>query len=240
MKLGRLKMPGVDRFSEFLDELETNPKAEFPKDILTFPGYFEVIEDEIEVVPHKFKTRWDMAKYLNSLLSSSGITDSERDIPLWVGLTAFYFDILCPVDGTGKRKLRERPAYIPEPENYRRYYRHLLLGPYLIYRAHLDDPVRAMALLCKPPHIIGEIEAQIAAYQELVTNRAVVELTTKLYYNPKTKTTKPGSGSKENPGSPRRLVSVLGQFDLTWDLYAATTDELLSLLPKEFDKFADK
>lgn len=115
----------------------------------------------------------------------------------------------------------------------------MLLGPYLIYRAHLDKPDRAMALLCRPPHIVAELEAQIAAYQELVTNPSVVELATKLYYDPQTKTTKSGTGGK-GPGSPRRLVTVLSQYDLTWDLYSATTDELMNLLPNEFERFKNR
>lgn len=237
MKLGRLTKLGMDVFSAFIDDLKLNPSAEFPKDLLSFPAYFETIDDEIEIVPYKFKTRWDAAKYLYSMLSSSGIMDAERDISLWMALTAFYFDLLCPVDTAGNRKPRERAAYIPEPENYKRYYRHLLLGPYLIYRAHLPNPEKAIGLLCKPLHIITDVEAQIAAYQELVTNPAVVELVTKLYYDPKTKTLKPGAGGK-GPGSPRRLVTILDQFSLTWDLYAASTEEILSLLPNEFEKFA--
>lgn len=84
--------------------------------------------------------------------------------------------------------------------------------------------------------MVAELEAQIAAYQELVTNPSVVELTTRLYYDPKTATTKAGAGGK-GPGSPRRLVTVLNQFDLTWDLYAATADELVKLLSGEFKRF---
>lgn len=237
MKLGRLTPLGMDRFSQFLDELKTNPSAEFPRDILTFPGYFETIDDETEIMPYKFKTRWDVAKYLNSLITSSGIIDVERDIPFWVALTAFYFDVLCPIDKAGQRKVLKRARYIPETKNWRRYYRHLLLSPYLVYRTHLDNPERAMALLCKAPHVFTDVDEQILAYQELVTNKAVVELTTKLYYNPKTKNLKYGAQSK-GPGSPRRLATVLDQFSLTWDLYAASMDEILNLLPNEFEKFA--
>lgn len=227
MKLGRLTQLGMDRFSAFLDELKFNPSAKVPKDLLSFPAYFTTTDDEIEVVPYRFNSRWDVGKYMNSLISSSGIDDPERDTLLWAGLTVFYFDVLCPVSKTGQRKVRERAAYIPESQNWRRYYRHLLLGPYLIYRAHLENPERAMALLCKPPHVIGEVEAQIAAYQELISNKAVVELATRLYYDSQTKTTKPGAGDKESPIAPRRLVSILRQFDLTWDLYAASTEEIL-------------
>lgn len=237
MNLGRLTPLGMERFSQFLDELKSNLGAELPKDLLAFPGYFETIDDETEIMPYKFTTRWDVAKYLNSLITSSGMSDVEHDIPFWVALTAFYFDVLCPIDKTGERKILKRARYIPETQNWQRYYRHLLLGPYLIYRTHLDSPEIAMALLCKAPHIFTDVDEQILAHQELVTNKAVVELTTKLYYNPKTKNLKYGAQSK-GPGSPRRLATVLDQFSLTWDLYAATTDEILNLLPNEFDKFA--
>jgi hypothetical protein len=236
MKLGRLKKAGIDRFNDYLDQLEASPQTEFPSDLLSFPAYFDVIDEETEVISHKFSTRWEAARYLDSLFSTSGLTGVERDAPLWAALTAYYFDTLCPISPSGTRKIRERAAYLPEPENYKRYYRHLLLGPYLIYHAHRDNPARAMALLCKPPHVITDIEAQIAASQELVTNPAVVELATKLYYDPTTKSTKPGAGGK-GAGSPRRYVSILRQFDMTWDLYAATTDELMDLLPKEFERY---
>ena len=236
MKLGRLTKVGINRFSEYLDELETDLTTSLPPDLLSHPTFFEVIDDETIVAPHPFRSRWEAARYLNSLLSTSDISNAENDIGLWTALTAFYFDILCPLKADGTRKLRERAAYIPQPGDYKRYYRHLLLGPYLIYRAHLDKPERAIALLCKPPHLVGELEAQIGAYQELVTNPAVVELVTRLYYDPKTGTTKPGAGSK-GPGSPRRLVTVLNQLDLTWDLYATTPHELMKLVPEEFMRF---
>ncbi|MBV6397606.1 MAG: hypothetical protein HFACDABA_03220 [Anaerolineales bacterium] len=237
MKLGRFTSPGVERFNQFLDELKNNPSAEFPHDLLSFPGYFETIDDETEIMPYKFKTRWDVAKYLNSLVNSSGLTDVERDAPFWVALTAYYFDVLCPADKAGERKVLKRARYVPETQNWRRYYRHLLLGPYLVYRAHLDNPERAIAFLCKPPHVFTDVDEQILAYQEFVTNKAVVELTTRLYYNPKTKDLKYGAQAK-GPGSPRRLVTILDQFSLTWDLYSASAEEIMALLPNEFGKFA--
>lgn len=236
MMLSRFTDFGIYLFNEYLDKLEEVPQKNIPKDLLTSNIYSEVLTSEVDVCFFEHKTRFSIARYLHTVLNETGLTDLERDIKLWAWLTAFFFDILCPVDSSGKRKLRERAAYIPEPGNYRRYYRHLLLGPYLIFRAHIDNPERAMALLCKPPHIITDIEGQIAASQELITNKSVVELTTKLYYDPSRKTTKKGAGGK-GPGSPRRLVSILNQFDKTWDLYATSTDELLKLLPKEFDSF---
>lgn len=239
MKLGRLTPAGMQRFSDFLDQLHTDGSVPLPEQILSLPGYFEVIDEETEVIPHKFKSRWEAARYLNSLLSVPGLVDPEHDVELWAALSAFYFDLLCPKDKAGNRKIHQRARYIPEPRNYKRYYRHLLLGPYLIYRAHADQPERTMALLCGPLHFRPDVEEQIAANSELISNSAVVELATRLYYDLTTKATKPGAGGKEQ-GSPRRLVAILNQFGLTWDLYAATTNELLHLLPKEFNRFIAK
>jgi hypothetical protein len=91
--------------------------------------------------------------------------------------------------------------------------------------------------LCKPLDTAGDLYENIAGRQELVTNPAVVEVSTRLYFNPETNNLKSGAGGK-GAGSPRRLAAVLDQFDLTWDLYSATADEIMNILPKEFDKFA--
>ena len=74
------------------------------------------------------------------------------------------------------RKPGALARHIPEPGNFQRYYRHLLAGPYRIYRAHRDDPQRALALLCQPLDSPGDVVEQLASRQELVTNRGIMEL----------------------------------------------------------------
>jgi len=237
MKLRKLNNVGLAEFDNYLDSLELDGTLPPPMILLSDPTYSDDIDTNVELEMRSFGSRFDTANYLYPLFATAGILNLEKDVHLWAWCSLYFFDTLCPLSEKGLRKPRERAAYIPEPENFQRYYRHLLLGPYLIYRAHNDNPSRAMALLCKPPHIISDIEAQIGAYQELVTNRSIVELTTNLYYDPKSKGTKRGAGSK-GAGSPRRLVAVLNQFDLTWDLYATATPILMKMLPKEFEKFA--
>lgn len=237
MKLRKLNDAGLTEFENYLDSLEKDGTLPPPIEFLSDPNYSDDAGIIVELETRNFETRYDVADYLYPLFTNAGMFNLEKDIHLWAWCSLYFFDILCPLTDRGFRKPRERAAYIPEPENFQRYYRHLLLGPYLIYRAHSDNPTRAMALLCKPPHIISDIEAQIAAYQELVTNRSIVELATKLYYDPRSKAARRGAGGK-GAGSPRRLVAVLNQFDLTWDLYATTTPTLMKMLPKEFEKFA--
>jgi hypothetical protein len=236
MKLRRFKQSGLDSFNDFLDRLDEDPATSLPTDLIMSGKYTEIAGHPIELAPPDFINRLQLARYLHSLIKGAAIPTPENDVGLWSWLSLVFFNFICPAGQDGVRKVRERSAYIPEPKNYRRYYRHLLLGPYLIFRAHQDNPERAMALLCRPPSIIDDLVAQIASRQEFVTNPTIVELSTRLYYDQTSKSLKRGAGGK-GPGSPRRLVDVLHQFDVTWDLYGMSMHELMSLLPKEFSKY---
>jgi hypothetical protein len=107
---------------------------------------------------------------------------------------------------------------LPLLDNHQRFYRHLLLGPFLVVRAHHDNPERAAAFLKQPLWKPGEIVEQLASRKELVTNRAVAEAATRLYVDSASGTIKRNTSSKIK-GAPRRLADLLNQLDLTWYLY---------------------
>jgi hypothetical protein len=91
-------------------------------------------------------------------------------------------------------------------------------------------------MLCSPLWKPGEIVEQLASRKELVTNRAVADVATKLYYDSATGSFKRGAGS-DTKGAARRLAALFNQLDLTFYLYGMACDELIALLPKEFDRF---
>jgi hypothetical protein len=236
MKLRRFNKLGYDRFVEYRDLLTTAPDAPPPFELLEDPLFTEVVLGDVDVEPRTFDKRFDAGVYLLEIVSQTKIDLPEKDAGLWSWLTLFFFDEVCPADGNGCREPKEGPRLVPTIDNYQRFYRHLLLGPYLVVRAHHDDPKRAMALLHNPVWQPGEIPSILAASKESVTNRAVIEAATRLYYDSGSDSLKTGSGSKIK-GAPRRLAAVLNQLDLTYYLYGLTTEELLALLPKEFDRF---
>lgn len=47
----------------------------------------------------------------------------------------------------------------------------------------------------------------------------------------------PKHGGGKSRGTARRLADFCNQIDVTWDLYALEPDELLTRLPKEFERF---
>jgi len=236
MKLRRLTANGIQKFGEFLDSLNTPTPQGIPSWLLDDVATSTEIGIDIDLADVKFATRFEFAKYLDSKLTESGLKNIDRDAELWAWLALFYFDQLAPENDVGERSPGERARWLLAVEDYRKYYRHLVAGPYSIYRAHRDNPRRAMAVLAGPLDKPGDIAEQMASRQELVTNKAAMELATRLYIDPETQRVKRGAAGR-GPGSARRFADVLNQFDLTWDLYSMQMDGLITMLPKEFTRF---
>ncbi|MEO6034311.1 MAG: hypothetical protein ABIQ35_03565 [Verrucomicrobiota bacterium] len=235
MKVARLNESGIATFAGWLETVKQGGSVQSPMTMLANLETIEKLGVEVEVAPRSFANRFEAAEYLFNCFTSAGLEDVESDCGLWAWLSLFYFDAVCPAGKSGARKPGARARHISEPGNFQRYYRHLLAGPYRIYRAHRDDPANAMALLCQPLDTPGEVVEQLASRQELVTNKAVIGLATRRYVDTSGKKKRGVEG--KGYGSLRRLSTVLDQFDLTWDLYAATPGELAAVMPREFSKF---
>ena len=235
MKLRRLNSDGIRAFSDYLDLLDTEPMRAAPINILNDPRTSESVPKPVEIESKTFGSRFTAAEYLFDRVSRSGVEDVNRDVGLWAWLTLFYFAEVCPPERNGVRFPGERARYIPDVSNFRKYYRHLLASPFRIYKAHRDAPERALVVLSGALETPGELAEQLSAYQEIVTNKAVMELATKMYIDPGSRKPKPGAAGK-GAGSARRFPIVLNQFDLTWDLYATSPDEFKMILPGEFTR----
>ena len=236
MKLHRFNRDGVAAFSDYRARLTLEPTLEPPVELLSDPALTELVANDVEVAPRQFANRLEAGRFLNELMDAAKVQLPERDQGLWTWLTLFHFDEVCPADGNGRRNPKDEARLIPLLDNHQRFYRHLLVGPFLIVRAHRSQPERAIAMLCNPLWKPGEIVEQLASRKELVTNHAVADVATKLYYDPATGSFKRGAGS-DVKGAARRLAALFNQLDLTFYLYGMTCDEMLALLPKEFDRF---
>jgi len=234
MNARRLTRAGIERFEDFLERLRDHPNSRVPTHALADDRLSESVEAQIPVTPISVTTRMDVAKHVFRLLKKD--TETLRiDNGFWCWLSLYWFNDLCPVVA-GVRTPGDRFRWIAELENTRRAYRHMLAGPYQIYRAHRDDPDRARVLLCGPVHQLGELLSQIASRPSLATCKAVAGAASALYYDPDAERIRRGCSGKE-PGSVRRFADVLSQLDLTWDLHSLTVNQLLGLLPEEFDRF---
>lgn len=236
MRLRRLKDDGVAEFAAYLSNLQADSSLPAPTWLLTDASRSEEVQGGIEIENRAFETRFEAASYLAPRVST--IVNVDRDAGLWAWLALFYFDQICPAAPDGSRKVGEQARYIPLIDISRRYYRHMLLGPVSMYRAHLDHPERLLGLLSSPMDVAtSETYRLFIENPSLIACKSIVEVATTLYYDPEGRKLKRGAGSKDAGGC-RRLIDFLQQVDCTFDLPALSKEHLAQMLPREFERFA--
>lgn len=235
--LRRFNVEGIEVFRGRLRTMQTIPNISV-EDLLDNEGLTEVIHGEVDLHVAPLNSRREAAEIVDGLFQAAGVRDTEtiHDVGLWSWLAANWLDLLAPMNGEGLRQVRAQHRWIPQVEDYKTYYRHLLLGPYRIYRLYHRNPDLAMSLLATRVESPGEIVEQLASKLDYVTNPSVIGLATDLYYDAGSRSFKTGAAGK-GPGSARRLTEVLAQLDLTWDFRETTSAQLKGLLPDEFDRF---
>ena len=238
MKLRKLSDLGLERMGNFLDSFTAEVPENYPEAILTDQTTSETLPADVEIdQDRRFTHRFDAAAYLYerfTQLRTPAYQLIERDKGVWAWLALLWFNQLCLPDRNGVLRPKERARWIPVLDDARRYYRHLLLGPYLIYRMHARTPDLTEAVLSSELHVgTSEVFRTIIETQQFVTSPSVVSLIGRLYFDSKRKRLIRGAGTK-GPGGVRRLGNVLNQLDRTFDLHSIRVDELMSLLPQEF------
>jgi hypothetical protein len=236
-ELRRFNSKGLDEAADAIIAVKQGEDVDLEA-LLVDPSFTEVVAKDVKVSPVSFSNRFEAAEYFDNLLGplETNIPEMKRDRGLWTWLSLVWVDVLAPVGTNGLRKPGDIARWIPQTETWSRYYRHLLLGPYLIYRAHKDNPARAMAVLASPVARPGDVVENIVSRQDLVTSPNLMSAVTDLYYDKSKGVLRRGSATK-GPGSARRLAQVLSQFDLTWDIYGMPPSVILALLPAEFERF---
>jgi hypothetical protein len=78
---------------------------------------------------------------------------------------------------------------------------------------------------------------QLASQQVLVGLPSVVQVADRLYFDPRLRIVRPGATDRKRAGTIRRLITVCSQLDLTYDLASLDGEDLMALLPKEFNRW---
>ena len=233
MKVRRFTPEGMTVFTSSLKDLKAGEPVEISS-LVVAPAVTEIVVPEVNIDPNAtFCSRLDCAKYLHQIMGE--IPGAERDAGLWCWMSALYFDQICPPGASGGRNVGDLARYVPD-RSFRRFYRHLLLGPFLVVKAHRKAPEAAIAVLAGPLHKPGDLAEQLTSRMEILTNAAIMGAASQLYYDSAEGGLKRGAGGK-GAGSPRRLADLVNQLDLTVDMYALDADRLIDMLPREFNRF---
>ncbi len=228
----RFLEPGMLAAADLLAELREGTVEGVSEAFLTDPALSAPIGGPLAVPTSGFASRWLFGAWLYRELDKALDDDSHlRDPGLWTWIAFRLFDVLRP-SGT---KVYENARYILANDDYRKRYRHLVAGPYLVYSLYQDEPQVVRALLATQLHKPGDLYEQFASRQELITSAAVIGAVNRMYFDEEGGALKRGAAANA-----RRLAEVLMQYDVTYDFAALSTDRLLDMLPREFRRFLPK
>lgn len=228
MIVRKLNADGRTAFAQWIDD---GGKGDAPLDLLTADGTSDALPLDVEVDIGPFDTRYDMGVHLVEALKPLGAS-LWFDEELWDWLALYYIDQSSAAVG-GVRKLQARERYVLELRN-RKWSRHLVRMSWLAVQEHGEN---ARVLLNTPPHGHSEVLEQLAGQQELFGAKPLIAAARRMYWNDAD-----GGGLKrgaqgKGPGTPRRLRRIMSQFRRTWDPNTMTADQLIELLPAEFDRW---
>lgn len=225
---------GLAEFERIIGEVRIGNLKEIPDTILYADHLSENFEPFINIEDAEFKNKNELVPYLVGRLELSANKHLYFDKGLWSWLTAFYFNSICPKDANGKRKINESAFYIlRDPKNYTKYYRHLLAYPCRLY-SELGDSSKIFLIGSFQKR--GEVTEQFGAYQEIALNKGILDMANLLYWDEASQNLKRGAAGKGS-GSARRLVRIIRQYQMTYDLNSMNGKDILDLLPQEFAKW---
>lgn len=228
---------GTAEFLKFIGRLRNGELQTVPRHLLHDPDSSSALTEFPDVEFRSFKNKFEIASYFYEKFYKFTPEKIDHNPGVWNWLSLFYFDNLCP-ENNGKRKALKEYFYVLPPTHdtfyFRHYYRHLLSGPYRIFRLHKE---LSEGLLSYPIYEHSDMLEQVASYQELITNQGVVEAITELYFQPKNGKpyeAKKGATDRKKPGNIRRFKDIINQLDLTFDVYSLHGQQIVELLPDEF------
>lgn len=230
--VGRFNARGISKFAELLNAPLPEVLATI-EDLIGEKEFLETISAKTIIKP--VDSRLQLGEILfNTFQNSKNLRKLQSDQGVWSWLAAAWMPTLFE-NSPKSAKIGEQARWILDKQKTR-YYRHLLAGPFFIYNQHYPEPLKALSILAGSPIVPGELVGQIAATSD-ISYSVGAEIATILYIDSKTGKAKKGSGGA-GPGSPRRLTAAyLNQIDLTIDYRGMTAEQVIDLLPKEFDRF---
>ena len=232
---------GIRAAKDYLAALRDGRRIPFPDSLLAAPQYATPVEPEIHIEQRSFDTRRDASVYLVRRLSPLGPARVFGNAHLWSWMGMFYFENIVNKDPDGNPLLGRSPdiAYVIDPQGAeRRTYAHRLMLAYEVYTLHME---RAWFMLDEPANSLSQFTLRVASKYEAFRSVGVVDLAHRLYADPRTRRLKEGIGGQSRataaPGTLPRLLDLLDQLYMTYDVYGMTAKQILPLLPSEFDRF---
>jgi hypothetical protein len=229
----KLNEQGLSDFERFIENLRNGEKLNTPSYLLEDPSTSQKIAGDIELDPINFENRYELGVYLADKFKDIHLQEYMGDIGFWSGLALLWFDQLCPEKANRSRKPSMVYNYILS-ENFNHRPRHAIFTTWQLVNRYKED---ARFLLCKELPVRGELIEQMMARQYFMGCEGVMRAASKLYYDDENLAFKKGAAARKSAGCVYRFVTWLQQLELTYDLFSVERDDLINLMPTEFDRF---
>jgi len=225
---------GIRQFREFFNKIVANDVDQDFSELLTDDRFTSIIKKDLILEPQLPPSKLEAAAYLHKIIDPLLIENKFYRPGLWTWLSAFYFDSICPINKDGTRDVYKEPKYILTRGRVN--YRHLLAGPVQVYHSYGNT---SHILLSGKVAVGGEMYEQLAGKMYIASMKGIVQAVDMLYWDVEKDQPIIGATSRNKPGNVRRFGDIMKQFKLTYNLTAMDGPEIISLLPKEFDKYKE-
>lgn len=230
---------GIKEFEKFINQVKENKNISKP-DLNTDEFSSEFIPP-IEIDEDKtFNTRMEMAKYLFNLFEKNEITRDkiigEENKGLWTWLAYMWFNQITDNRNKIKRIERYIAFYPASPrERFQRRNIHLIYGTYYLFSLLREE--YSKIFLSSKPYINWDTIDRLGCTEYIIRYPNIIKAAEILYWDENRQQLKKGSGNKKNPGNIRRFVTFINQFELTYNIYTMSPEEIISILPEEFNEW---
>ena len=237
LKIRQFNADGISMFTKHLDAIKINSQDRLPHDFVTDNTFSIELTDDISIDNKSFDNKSEFITYLYPIVKKIRIDNLYYRTSLWSWLAATYFDTLCPQLEDGSRKVESIDRYILNTYQWNRYYRHLIASPLRLYH-EINDENLSKIYLAGRPNKHGDILEQLASRQEIATVKGILEAVNYLYWDMNKNRPKLGVTNRNKIGNIRRFTgSIIPQFQMTYDLNSMSGQDIIKLLPREFDEW---
>ena len=232
----RLNEKGLEKYG--IDVWGQQPNGEPPYGILYDEEYSEVVrftDDKPRSIDSDvaFSSGKEMVDLLDSSFGKKvKFEDIISDDGMWAWLSLLFYKYLRNGE-PGKWKSAAINRFIPSGHSFK-YYRHCITSRYLVWKKYGDDSI---VFLHNKANVGGELNEQIMSTSPIITSHQVVKALTELYYDSSQSTGVKKGGSGKGGGSVRRFRTAFWQLYDTYDLRTMDSEDIISILPPEFDKY---
>lgn len=235
MQLRIMNEVGSDEFRNYIVDVKRGVFRSIPDLNTDRYSYEYYTKCEVSDNLNGIETRLELAKYLDKQFSANSIERASiiGDPGIWTWIAYHWLDFLSP-ERNGIRRFKEYYSYVYIP-SYRRSYRHLIAAAYLLYTA-LGEAESRLFLECNIDEHNDYVE-QLASSGYIISNHSIIRAAHTLYWDYSKNRPKRGGQTRHKPGTLRRFTSVLSQLEMNYDIFSADENDILNLLPSEFDKW---